>query len=147
MIRWSRGRDLNPRPADYEMNASLLSLLLSVSLILSQSPAFAPFRWLCVQRFVQRFFWLLCWPRKKNPKPNKIGRHPPPAKQAGINLAFFAGESAVFYFTEHNRHAWVRWTGRAILAHSVIEHSHAAACNAGIDLHAPGPQNCRPLVF
>jgi hypothetical protein len=42
-----------------------------------------------------------------------FGRHPAPAKQAGINLALFAGESAVFYVTERNRHAWVRWTGRA----------------------------------
>jgi hypothetical protein len=76
-----------------------------------------------------------------------FGRHPSPAKQAGLNLAFFAGESALFYVTEHNRHAWIRWTGRAFLAHSIIEHSHAAACNAGINLHAPGAQNCRPLVF
>jgi hypothetical protein len=76
-----------------------------------------------------------------------FGRHPSPAKQAGINLAFFAGESALFYLTEHNRHPWIRWTGRAFLAHSIIEHSHAAVCNAGINLHAPGPQNCRPLVF
>jgi len=76
-----------------------------------------------------------------------FGRHPSPAKQAGINLAFFAGESALFYVTEHNRHAWIRWTGRAFLAQSIIEHSHAAACNVGINLHAPGPQNCSPLVF
>jgi len=76
-----------------------------------------------------------------------FGRHLSPAKQAGINLAFFAGESALFYVTEHNRHAWIRWTGRAFLAQSIIGHSHAAVCNAGIDLHAPGPQNCEPLVF
>jgi hypothetical protein len=76
-----------------------------------------------------------------------FGRHPSPAKQAGINLAFFAGESALFYFTEHSRYAWIRWTGRAFLAQSIIEHSLAAACNAGISLHAPGPQNCGPLVF
>lgn len=44
-----------------------------------------------------------------------FGRHPSPAKQAGVNLAFFAGESARFYVTEHNRHAWIRWTGRASL--------------------------------
>ena len=40
--RWSRGRDLNPRPADYEMNASLLSPLLS-SRSLPLSPPFAGF--------------------------------------------------------------------------------------------------------
>ena len=76
-----------------------------------------------------------------------FGRHPSPTKQAGINLAFFAGESAVFYLTEHNRHAWIRWTGRAILAYSIVEHSQAAACNAGINTHVPGVQNCGPLVF
>ena len=74
-----------------------------------------------------------------------FGRHPSPAKQAGINLAFFAGESALFYVTERNRHAWVRWTGRALLAHAVIDHSQAAACNAGIDTHGPA-RNCGPLL-
>jgi len=76
-----------------------------------------------------------------------FGRSPSPAKQAGINLAFFAGESALFYFTERNHHAWVRWTGRAFLAHSVVEHSYAATCNAGINTHEPVTQHCRPLVF
>ena len=76
-----------------------------------------------------------------------FGRSPSPAKQAGINLAFFAGESALFYLTEHNRHAWVRWAGRAFLAHSVVEHAYAVACNAGIDTHEPVSQKCRPLVF
>jgi hypothetical protein len=75
-----------------------------------------------------------------------FGRHPSPAKQAGINLAFFAGESAVFYLTEHNRHAWIRWTGRAFLAHAVIEHSYLAGCNAGINTHAPEAHNCTPLT-
>ena len=76
-----------------------------------------------------------------------FGRHPSPVKQAGINLAFFAGESALFYLTEHNRHTWIRWTGRAFLAASVVQHAHAAACNAGINTQAPSAQNCRPLVF
>jgi len=75
-----------------------------------------------------------------------FGKHPSPAKQAGINLAFFAGESALFYITERNHHAWVRWTGRALLAHAVIDHSQAAACNAGIDTHGPA-RNCGPLIF
>jgi hypothetical protein len=75
-----------------------------------------------------------------------FGRHPSPVKQAGINLAFFAGESAIFYFTEHNRHTWIRWTGRALLAHSVMEHSYLAACNAGLNPHAPGAHNCGALV-
>jgi hypothetical protein len=73
-----------------------------------------------------------------------FGRHPSPAKQAGINLAFFAGESALFYFTEHNRHAWIRWSGRAFLAHSVLDHAHAAACNAGLSRTTPG--SCGPLA-
>jgi len=47
-----------------------------------------------------------------------------------------------FYLTERNRHAWVRWTGRALLAHAVVEHSYLAACNAGI---APVSQNCTPF--
>jgi hypothetical protein len=75
------------------------------------------------------------------------GRHPSPGKHAGINLALFAGEPAVFYLTEHNRHSWIRWTGRALLAYSIADHSHAAACNAGINPHAAEAQNCGPLVF
>jgi len=75
-----------------------------------------------------------------------FGRYPSPAKQAGINLAFFAGESAVFYLTEHNHHSWVRWAGRAFLAHSVIEHVHAAACNAGLSPTARVTQSCGRLI-
>ena len=40
-----------------------------------------------------------------------FGLHPSPAKQSLINLGFFAAQSGVFYLTEHNRHAWVRWAG------------------------------------
>ena len=75
-----------------------------------------------------------------------FGRHPSPAKQAGINLGFFAAQSGLFFLTEHNRHRWVRWTGRAFLAHAVIEHSRLAACNAGIDTDAPVIRNCSPFV-
>jgi hypothetical protein len=75
-----------------------------------------------------------------------FGKHPSPAKQAGINAGIFAAQSFAFYLTERNRHAWVRWTGRALLAHVVIDHSQAAACNAGIDTHGPA-RNCGPLVF
>ena len=75
-----------------------------------------------------------------------FGRHPSPAKQAGVNLAFFAGESARFYVTEHNRHAWIRWAGRAFLAEDIADHAHAAACNAGLN-PAPGvTQSCGPLI-
>ena len=76
----------------------------------------------------------------------EFGRHPSPAKQARINLALFAGESALFYVTERNHHTWIRWTGRALLAHSVMEHSYLAACNAGLNPHAPGVHNCGALV-
>jgi hypothetical protein len=75
-----------------------------------------------------------------------FGRHPSPAKQAGINLAFFAGESAVFYLTEHNRHAWVRWTGHAFLAHAVLEHSYLAACDVGMNTRALKTHSCGPMV-
>ena len=76
-----------------------------------------------------------------------FGRYPSPARQAGINLAFFAGQSALFYLAERNRHAWVRWTGRAFLASVVVDHVQAAACNPGINTHEPVSQKCRPLVF
>ena len=75
-----------------------------------------------------------------------FGHHPSPAKQAGINLAFFASESAVFYLTERNRHSWVRWAGRAFLAHSIADHAHAAACNAGLNPGLRVTQSCGPLI-
>jgi hypothetical protein len=62
-----------------------------------------------------------------------FGRYPSPAKQAGINAAMFAGQTAVFYFTERSRHAWVRWTGRTWLGLTVANHARLAFCNASID--------------
>jgi len=76
-----------------------------------------------------------------------FGRHPSPAKQAGVTLGIFAAQAGLFYLTEHNRQSWIRWAGRAFLAYTVVDYSHAAACNAGINPHAPGAQNCGPLVF
>ena len=73
-----------------------------------------------------------------------FGRHPSRAWQAGVNLAFFAGESAVFYLTERNHHASIRWAGRAFLPDSIIEPSQAAACNVGLNRNTPG--TCGPLV-
>ena len=61
-----------------------------------------------------------------------FGPHPSPAKQAGINLGVFVAQAGFFYLTEHNRHAWVRWTGRALLGAATEEHARLAACNAGI---------------
>lgn len=75
-----------------------------------------------------------------------FGPHPSPAKQSLINLGIFGAQAGVFALTERNRHGWVRWTGRALLAHVVVEHSRLAACNAGVDTHSPAIQNCRPLT-
>jgi hypothetical protein len=52
--KWSRGRDLNSRPADYEMSGFPLSLFLSIAGTLPLSPPFAPFHQSNVQRNVQR---------------------------------------------------------------------------------------------
>ena len=71
-----------------------------------------------------------------------FGPHLSPAGQAGINLGIFAAQSTAFYFTERSRHKWIRWTGRAFLAHEIEEHSRLAACNAGLDIHSPVTQNC-----
>lgn len=75
-----------------------------------------------------------------------FGRHPSPLKQAGINLGFFAAESGVFYLTERNRHAWVRWAGRAFVGHAILEHSRMAACNSGLNPQGTQIQKCLPLV-
>ena len=66
-----------------------------------------------------------------------FGRHPSPAKQAGINLAVFVAQAGAFYLTEHSRHSWIRWTGRALLATATEEHARLAACNAGINTRSP----------
>lgn len=71
-----------------------------------------------------------------------FGPHPSPAAQAGINLGIFAAQSAAFYFTERSRHKWIRWTGRAFLAHEFEAHTRFAACNAGLDTHSPVTKNC-----
>ena len=71
-----------------------------------------------------------------------FGRHPSPAKQSLINLGIFGAQAGVFYLTEHNRHAWVRWAGRVWLGHVIVEHSRHAACNTGIDTRSPVIRNC-----
>jgi len=65
--------------------------------------------------------------REKDPI---FGPHPSAPKQAAINALFFAGETAFFYATEHNRHAWVRWTGRAYVGLIVVNHVQLAVCNS-----------------
>ena len=52
--KWSRGRDLNPRPADYELSAFALSRWFFVSVPLPLSPPFAPILLASLQRNLQR---------------------------------------------------------------------------------------------
>ena len=59
-----------------------------------------------------------------------FGRHPSPAKQAGINAAFFAGQSALFQLTERSSHKWIRWAARALIGQQTEEHVRLAACNS-----------------
>ena len=71
-----------------------------------------------------------------------FGPHPSPAKQAGVNAGIFAGEVLAFHFTERNRHAWVRWLGRAAVGLESEEHIRAFAHNA--ELHTiRTSQGCR----
>ena len=62
------------------------------------------------------------------------------------NLGIFAAQSAAFYFTERSRHKWIRWTGRAFLAHEIEEHTRFAACNAGLNAHSLVTQNCGQVM-
>ncbi|HEX8880459.1 MAG TPA: hypothetical protein VF749_10545 [Candidatus Acidoferrum sp.] len=80
---------------------------------------------------------------KNNPV---FGRHRSPAKQAGRNAGILAAQSALFLLTEHNRHARVRWAGRAFIGHAILEHSRMAACNAGLNPQGTQIQKCLPLV-
>lgn len=75
-----------------------------------------------------------------------FGWHPSPAKQSLINLGIFGAQAGVFYLTEHNRHAWVRWTGRALIGHEILEHSRLAAGNSGLNPQGTQIQKCLPLV-
>ena len=71
-----------------------------------------------------------------------FGRHPSPAKQAGVNAAFFAGQVLAFHFTERSRRPWILWVGRAAVGFQIEEHIRAAACNAGLDARSNVPQSC-----
>jgi len=61
-----------------------------------------------------------------------FGRHPSVGRQIGTNAAVFAAQYALFYLTERNRHAWVRWTGRLWLGATITAHTRLAICNAGL---------------
>lgn len=71
-----------------------------------------------------------------------FGRNPSPGKQAGINAALFVGQVLAFRLTERNRHAWIRWVGRAAIGYQVSDYARAAACNSGLNPHSS--QGCRP---
>src|SRR6266478_497678 len=75
----------------------------------------------------------------------QIGRHPSSIRLAGHAAAMFAAQSAVFYLTERNHHAWVRWTCRVWLGSTITNHAQLAACNAGIDVHGALTQ-CRNII-
>lgn len=71
-----------------------------------------------------------------------FGRHPSAARQAGINAAFFAGQTVLFHFTEHSRNRYVRWLGRGYIAFTIEQHFRAGVCNAGISTQGP-LRNCQ----
>lgn len=70
-----------------------------------------------------------------------FGRHPSPAKQAGVNAAFFAGQVLLFHYTERSHHRWVKWLGRANIGFAIEEHTRLAACNASLS----SAQSCHQL--
>ena len=61
-----------------------------------------------------------------------FGRYPSPAKQGIINAAVFAGQVLVFRTTERSKHAWVRWTGRALVSFATEEHVRYGLCDKGV---------------
>jgi hypothetical protein len=58
------------------------------------------------------------------------GRYPSVGRQVTVNAAFFAGESALFYATEHSRRRWIRWTGRITLMFAIEENLRLGVCNS-----------------
>lgn len=75
-----------------------------------------------------------------------LGKHPSSARLAGFDAAWFVGQSGLFYFTEHNRRAWVRWTGRAYIGALIFNHARLAACNSQINTHSPIAHNCKAFM-
>lgn len=55
-----------------------------------------------------------------------FGTHPSHARLAGVSSAMFAASAASFYVTEHSRHRWIRWGGRAALAFVIEQHVRMA---------------------
>ena len=72
-----------------------------------------------------------------------FGLNPSSGKQAGINAGFFIAQSTLFYLTEHNHNAWVRWTGRVWLGATIANHAQLAVCNARL---VPHSKSCQDMV-
>lgn len=72
----------------------------------------------------------------------EFGRHPTPARQVGINAAWFAAQAFLFYKTEKSSNRYVRWIGRGYISFSVVQHARLAACNSTVDPHSLHVQNC-----
>lgn len=73
---------------------------------------------------------------------SRLGLRPSGTRMAGTAAADFAAESAVFYFTERNRRAWVRWSGRAFIGFLVEQHLRLGSCNLRINTHSTTVQTC-----
>jgi hypothetical protein len=61
-----------------------------------------------------------------------FGRRPSPTRQGLINVAFFAGESFLFYKTERSNKWYLRWAGRINLSFTTEEHLRYGACGAAM---------------
>ena len=75
-----------------------------------------------------------------------FGRHPSPARQAGIDAALFAVQVIAFHFTERSRYKPVRWAGRLFIAYQIADYTRAAACNSqiGAGIQFNPHQRCVP---
>jgi len=74
------------------------------------------------------------------------GSHPSPGRLAGVNVAWFAGESFFLYKTEANRRWYVRWGGRVFIGLKIVDHARLAACNSKIDPLSRRVQNCHSFI-
>jgi hypothetical protein len=84
---------------------------------------------------------ILNYPRGQESNP-LYGKRPSPAKQGLINAAMFAGESLLFYKTEHSNKWYWRVAGRTNLSFTIEEHVRLGVCGAGLDPQGPNTQSC-----
>ena len=75
-----------------------------------------------------------------------LGAHPSNARIQGTAAAVFSLEAGGFYFTERSHHAWVRWSGRALLVLAIEEHLRLGACDAKLQRFAPASEKCHALL-